>query len=41
MYTLELQMEGANLSSTTDEFRVQLMSLEYGELRLAHHSASL
>ena len=29
VYTLKLQMEGANLSSTTDESRVQLMSLEY------------
>ena len=28
-HTLKLQMESANLSSTTDEFRVQLMSLEY------------
>ena len=27
VYTLKLQMEGANLSSTTDESRVQLMSL--------------
>ena len=27
--TLKLQMEGANLSSTTDESRVQLMRLEY------------
>ena len=35
IHTLELQMESANLSSTTDEFRVQLMSLEYDELRLA------
>ena len=33
-YTLELQMESANLSSTTDESRVQLMSLEYDEYRL-------
>ena len=29
VYTLKLQMEGANLSSTTDESRVQLMSLEW------------
>ena len=29
VYTLKLQMESANLSSTTDESRVQLMSLEY------------
>ena len=28
-HTLKLQMESANLSSTTDESRVQLMSLEY------------
>ena len=28
VYTLELQMESAHLSSTTDESRVQLMSLE-------------
>ena len=34
-YTFKLQMESANLSSTTDESRVQLMSLEYDELRLA------
>ena len=33
-HTLELQMESANLSSTTDESRVQLMSLEYDEYRL-------
>ena len=33
--TLKLQMESANLSSTTDESRVQLISLEYDELRLA------
>ena len=29
VYTLKLQMESANLSSTTDESRVQLMSPEY------------
>ena len=34
-HTLKLQMESANLSSTTDESRVQLMSLEYDEVRLA------
>ena len=32
VYTLELQMESANLSSTTDESRVQLMSLEWVRL---------
>ena len=32
VYTLELQMEDANLSSTTDESRVQLMSLEWVRL---------
>ena len=32
--TLKLQMESANLSSTTDESRVQLMSLEYDEYLL-------
>ena len=35
VYTLKLQMESANHSSTTDESRVQLRSLEYDELRLA------
>ena len=40
MYTLELQMESANLSSTTDESRLQLISLEYGEFRLAGRSVS-
>ena len=40
-HTLKLQKESANLSSTTDESRVQLMSLEYGEIRLAQHVASL
>ena len=35
VYTLKLQMESANLSSTTDESRVQLISLEYDEVRLA------
>ena len=39
VYTLKLQMEGANLSSTTDESRVQLMSLDW--VLLAMHSASL
>ena len=39
VYTLKLQMEGANLSSTTDESRVQLMSLEW--VLLAMHLASL
>ena len=39
--TLKLQMEGANLSSTTDESRVQLMSLEWVDFRLARHLASL
>ena len=33
-HTLKLQMESANLSSTTDESRVQLMSLEYDEYLL-------
>ena len=41
VYTLKLQMEGANLSSTTDESRVQLMSLEWVDFRLARHLASL
>ena len=41
VYTLELQMESANLSSTTDESRVQPTSLEYDEFRLTMHSASL
>ena len=39
--TLELQMESANLSSTTDESRVQPTSFEYDEFRLARHSISL
>ena len=39
VYTLKLQMEGANLSSTTDESRVQLVSLDW--VLLAMHSASL
>ena len=38
-HTLKLQMESANLSSTTDESRVQLMSLDW--VLLAVHSASL
>ena len=41
LHTLELQMESANLSSTTDEFRVQPKSFEYDEFRLARHSISL
>ena len=36
-HTLELQMENANLSSTTDESRVQPKSFEYDESRLARH----
>ena len=40
-HTLELQMESANLSSTTDESRVQPTSFEYDEFRLARHSISL
>ena len=41
MYTLKLQMESANLSSTTDESRVQLVSLEYDEFRLARRLVSV
>ena len=40
-HTLELQMESANLSSTTDESRVQPTSFEYDEFRLARLSISL
>ena len=37
--TLQLPREDANRSSTTDESRVQLMSLEWDKFRLATHSA--
>ena len=40
-HTLQLPREGANPSSTTDESRVQLISLEYDEFRLARRLASV